>query len=384
MAERTKIGIAVVGGENWAGGYYYILNTLKALDTLSVEDKPEIYIFYTDFANLHLIKEINYPYISYLPLEKSLSVALKLANRISNKFIGHLVFKSKPYSLKTVKFIFPYNYPWIFPSLDKLNKIYWIPDFQHIYYPIFFSEDEIKKRDHMITKISETTDGLVLSSQSSFNDYKKAYPHYKNKIYVIPFASILPNFSSINWQTLKAKYQITEPFFFVPNQFWKHKNHIIVLKALHLLKMQEIKVLVLFSGKEDNYNDHNQSSILKKYVKENDLKEYVRFLGFIDRKEQLSILKHAVAVVQPSLFEGWSTVIEDSKALNQFVIASDISVNREQLTNNCYFFNPTDEQNLADLLKKIIQSPPEIKILDYSINIERYAELLKKLCLNKD
>ncbi len=40
-----------------------------------------------------------------------------------------------------------------------------------------------------------------------------------------------------------------------------------------------------------------------------------RFLGFIDRGEQLQLMKNSIAIVQPSLFEGWSTVVEDTKAM---------------------------------------------------------------------
>jgi hypothetical protein len=50
-------------------------------------------------------------------------------------------------------------------------------------------------------------------------------------------------------------------------------------------------------------------------------------VGFIDRAEQTMLLKNAISIVQPSLFEGWSTVVEDAKALNQYMILSDIPVN---------------------------------------------------------
>ena len=33
--------------------------------------------------------------------------------------------------------------------------------------------------------------------------------------------------------------------------------------------------------------------------------------------DQLRLMKESLGVIQPSLFEGWSTVIEDAKALNK-------------------------------------------------------------------
>ena len=61
-------------------------------------------------------------------------------------------------------------------------------------------------------------------------------------------------------------------------------------------------------------------------------------------------MKHAQAVLQPSLFEGWITVIEDAKSLQAPVVASNIPVNIEQLGPNGVYFDPHDDKKLAELL----------------------------------
>lgn len=42
----------------------------------------------------------------------------------------------------------------------------------------------------------------------------------------------------------------------------------------------------------------------------------IRLLGFVERTEQLCIMKNAAFIVQPSLCEGWGTVLEDAKVLD--------------------------------------------------------------------
>ena len=79
---------------------------------------------------------------------------------------------------------------------------------------------------------------------------------------------------------------------------------------------------------------------LKKFVTDNNISENVLFLGFIDRKEQLKIMQHSEAVIQPSLFEGWSTVIEDARALNKYIIASDLRVHRNSYRLMQHFLIP--------------------------------------------
>ena len=58
------------------------------------------------------------------------------------------------------------------------------------------------------------------------------------------------------------------------------------------------------------------------------------------RAEQLLLMKYAQAVIQPSLFEGWSTVIEDAISLQVPVIASNLPVNIEQLGDRGVYFDP--------------------------------------------
>jgi len=42
-------------------------------------------------------------------------------------------------------------------------------------------------------------------------------------------------------------------------------------------------------------------------------------------------LQNAKAIIQPSYFEGWSTVIEDAKALNKYLIVSILKLIKNKL-----------------------------------------------------
>jgi len=61
-------------------------------------------------------------------------------------------------------------------------------------------------------------------------------------------------------------------------------------------------------------------------------------------------MKHSQAVVQPTLFEGWSTVIEDAISLQVPVVASNLPVNIEQLGDDGVYFDPHNPSQLAELL----------------------------------
>ena len=76
----------------------------------------------------------------------------------------------------------------------------------------------------------------------------------------------------------------------------------------------------------------------------------VTLLGVIPRGDQIQLMRRSLAIVQPSLFEGWSTVVEDARLLGKRVLASDIAVHREQHPPGCRFFASESTESLADAL----------------------------------
>ncbi len=254
------------------------------------------------------------------------------------------------------------------------NKVFWIPDFQELFFSNYFSGKEIDSRKANHQRIRADRGTLILSSKSVQNDFLNFYPNANCKPKVVNFAVTHPAYQHLDIELLKNKYKINGDYFFSPNQFWKHKNHLVVLKAVKLLKEKNNNILVVFTGKEYDYRNPTYTDELKDFVKNNDLSDNVLFLGFIDRDEQLQLMNHSLAVIQPSLFEGWSTVVEDAKAMNQFIIASDLSVHKEQLNNNCLFFNPTNEIELADMIALVSKTKMQRVKNDYTLNIKSFAE----------
>ena len=114
-------------------------------------------------------------------------------------------------------------------------------------------------------------------------------------------------------------------------------------------------------------------SVLKGYIAEHNIGSYIRFLGFIDRAELLRLMKDATAVIQPSLFEGWSTVVEDAKAMAQTIILSSLDVHLEQAGDKALYFDPLDEHELARQMEKCLIQKPVFPHSPYNETIREYA-----------
>ncbi len=318
---------------------------------------------------MDLVKEIQYPYITYINPEQVSSGIKGLTEKIIRRIRGsEFLVKMK---LKGVNHIFEGSdqYPFI------KNQYYWVHDFQEFRLPDFFSKEDAEKRSALPRRIAGMTNAtLILSSYDAFNDFKTFFPGYKCKVKVWRFTSSLPDFSNLNFEAEREKLKITRPYFICSNQFWQHKNHRTILEAIKLLKEKNLFFEVVFTGKNFDHRNPGYFNGLESFIAEHGLQTWTNFVGFIDRKLQLSLAKNAVSYIQPSFFEGWSTTVEDAKYLNQFVLLSDIPVHREQMDYNVLFFNPSDAKSLAAAMEKVIVNRPEKENRDYKKNIIAYGK----------
>jgi len=371
MGRRKRVGFIFSYNENWIAGTYYLLNIICALDTIDDGQKPIVVLLTDDADNEKLVRDqTHYPYIETISFPKKLSLIQRGFNKVARRF-GITLFSDVLKNPK-IDLLYPNQHPKV--QGKNLKKVYWIPDFQEEFLPQFFSKKEIAKRKKYQTNIVSQGDYVVFSSKDAQSHFHTLYPKAPAKSFVIPFAVTHPDISTLDTVEILKKHKLPKKYFFTPNQFWGHKNHIIILKAIKRAKDEGTEVFVAFSGKDYDYRNQEYVSSLKMYIKEHNLASNVSFLGFLDRKEQLLILKNSIAVVQPSLFEGWSTVVEDAKALEKHILLSDLDVHFEQVNEQVDFFERTNEQALATLLKKyFLLAPKNENKVNYSANIHKFG-----------
>ena len=379
MSVRKRLGLIFINDEQWVGGTYYTVNLVHTLNLLTEEDKPEIVAFSNEEDFIKLQKETQYPYLKYEAFEqRKLYVLLRIINKITSKLFKKFIFKQQYKGYLDALFIMQRS--GYLESIPFEKRIYWIPDFQDKHYPEFFTQEGLATKHERSQWIANDARNIILSSEAVKKDWEEFYPNYKGKTRVVHFAVTHPEYYSLEISELRKNYNLPEKYFFAPNQFWAHKNHMVVIQAAEILKKQGDPVIIAFSGKEYDNRNPGYTEKLKAYVQENNLNDVIRFLGFLDRREQLKLMKHAVAVIQPSLFEGWSTVIEDAMAMNQRVIASDLEVNKEQLSEYGIYFEKHNPDNLAEKLKRI---ETYSSLIDYQYSLKQKQFALNFLaCVN--
>lgn len=372
MAERKRIGIIYQMQKGWMGGTYYILNLISALDTLPDREKPVVIVFCNSDEDFNYVKKYTgYPYLEMGgQLKKSFFV--RVLNFICFRFFG-----KRPLRHPAQKISMSLLFPVSAPDFNSNNYVTldWIPDFQEKHCPRFFEEKELQTRDWAVKQVIKSGMPILFSSQNALDDFHKFYSEAKKQTVVMRFAVSLPDRDVNHDAETMVKYGAeVSPYFFCANQFWQHKNHLNLFKAFKELKDRGGYVRLYCSGSTTDYRNPDYFPMLQKYIKDNQLEDMVRILGYMERGEQLCLMAHSQAIVQPSYFEGWSTVVEDAKALHKYVVLSDLPLHREQLKENVSFFNPDDPIDLANKLDRILKIYPAMTQYDYNDNIREFGK----------
>lgn len=349
---RPLVGIRFDYDENWIGGAYYIKNLIACLNLLPDDEKPELLLLSREEKTYEFMQSATaYPYMSRLRVRLS-----EVAEELS------------------FDMIFPFD-----TGVQYQQTACWIPDFQDKHLPDFFSQEELSLRENLHRKYFQNFRHMVFSSAAARADFDRFYPEARVQKHVLSFA-VFDDIAAVDGGSqVLAKYDLPERFFYCPNQFWIHKNHKTAIEAVAILKKQGVDVTLVFSGKEYDYRAPGNTENLKASVIEQGLESNVRFLGFIPREDQIVLFQRAICIVQPSLFEGWSTVIEDARQVSQYVLAACIPPNVEQIDTNVEFFEPLDADALAALMQRYAEHDPTKKIIDYQSNRVTFAQSFMRL-----
>ena len=355
-----KVGFTIIGGKTgWMGGINYLKNLLFAISQ-SGDNQIQPVLFVGKKVDQKLLDEFK-----GLAIIKQESVFDRFSFQWFVDFILRDVFAGNPIINHIIKEndINVLSHSFIYGTDLKCVSVNWIPDFQHIHLSYMFSKLNLLVRDYRLARMSKYSDAIILSSYDAYNDYLKFAPKYVEKASVIHFVSQTTVFEIKPISYLESKYNFNGNFFFLPNQFWAHKNHKVAFEAIQLLKKECPDILLLCSGllMDNRKNIHIDS--LKNFVQNNGLEKNIIFLGLIPYDDVKLLLYHCIAIINPSYFEGWSSSVEEAKSMGKSMILSNITVHHEQATDIANFFDFDDPQSLSRILLRYWNNETKEKVI---------------------
>jgi hypothetical protein len=90
-------------------------------------------------------------------------------------------------------------------------------------------------------------------------------------------------------------------------------------------------------------------------ISESQLRDQFIILGTVPRREVFSLIRQSVAVLNPTLFEGFGLSVAESKAVGKRVLVADLPAHREQDAPAAEYFDPKNVDELTQKLGRIWQ-----------------------------
>lgn len=242
----------------------------------------------------------------------------------------------------------------LLPCLTPVNdvNIAWVGylyDFQHRRIPDLFSAASIKKRDAAFKKMLFKSRHIIVNSKSVADDANIYFDKFPAELHALPFSPC----PQINWfnddKKITSQYNINKPYFIISNQFWKHKDHTTAILAFSEYLSCGGDALLICTGSTHDFRFPSYFDELKSLIHKLYLNSHVKILGHIPKTDQIDLVKNAIALIQPTLFEGGpgGGAVYDAIALGTPVIVSNIPVNMEINCGEVTYFEASNPSELA-------------------------------------
>jgi len=345
-----RVAFTLIGGTGWTGGINYLENLLSA-----VADQPACQVRPVLFAGIDADPKVLARFAPYLAEPPILSRVwnndkwIRLA-RLAAGFGLQCDYLAQ-HEFKRAKIDVVFQHQAWYGCLFGLPTLAWIADFQHRRLPVMFSKFNYYWREVGYWALSHCATRLMVSSHDAKHDCETFYPKSVGRVDAVPFTvRIGSGVDSATLQEIRCLYGLPEKFYFLPNQFWRHKNHLNVIEALKRMQLSGSNVVIVASGNpKDGRNPAHPKQVLD-LLQSYGLADRFIFLGLIPFGHILPLMRMSAAVVNPSFFEGWSTTVEEAKAVGAPMLLSDLPIHREQTRGQATYFDPNSPEEMAAVL----------------------------------
>ena len=175
------------------------------------------------------------------------------------------------------------------------------------------------------------------------------------------------------------------PYVLYVGSLYPHKNVGLIVRALKQLPKLHLVVV----GTRSVFQEE-----LRQAVAHEGVKAQVHFAGYIPDEKLVAVLKLSVALIQPSLHEGFGLTGVEALSVGARVLASDIPIFHEVYGKAATFFDPQQVDSLVGVITQVLSETPKAKkqwqqegqqvIAQYSWSslakqtLNTYAQVLRK------
>jgi len=242
----------------------------------------------------------------------------------------------------------------------KLKTPYIMPvhDLQHRLNPQFpeVSADGIlERREYLYSNAIPHATAILADSEIGREDILSFYSVNREKVKVLPHVPptyLRNDYTEEERKIIAEKYHLPDRFLFYPANFWRHKNHELIIEALYYIKTHHRLIIpAVFVG--SNPVAYGVFENILELIKRYGIEDQTMFLGYIPNEDMGCLYQLADALVMPTYFGPTNLPYLEAFFTGCPVIGSNIRGIREQVGDGGLLVNPDSPEDLADAILKI-------------------------------
>lgn len=326
-----------------AGVGVYAMSLLKSISHIK-NDLVFYIIFLNDDIEILNLLESN-------PLKfKTISVykvfrKLPLRFLVEQVFLPFIVYKNKISVIHSLHYSFPF-----FPL--KAKKVVTLHDMTYFLYPEYHKKVHTFFFKTVIKYSIFQCDKIICVSESTKRDViriLKVNQFYKKKLIVIPLGTNITSIS--NEKNILYKFDLLPKNYFLfigTIEPRKNLGALIEAYAIFCQKSTVTMDLVIIGKKGWHYEDiFKKVEILK-------LEKKIKFTGFVNEMEKLSLLSSSYAFVYPSVYEGFGIPVLEAMACGIPCITSNVSSIPEVVGDAGILIDPNNISGIYESMLKLV------------------------------
>ncbi len=237
-----------------------------------------------------------------------------------------------------------YYYMLLGKSILKLRRplIVTLYDLLHEIFPEEVDRDGHHR--HAKRAILSAATKIICISERTRRDLVEFYPELESRALVIPLAlqSGLANLASTD-------RPFSSPYFLHVGQRWSYKNFPVLLRAFHRVSRSFTEVKLLLTGPTLTSGERESIASMN-------LTDRVVHYGEIGDEGLATLYRHSIALIYPSLYEGFGLPPLEAMSCGTTVICSSSSSMPEVVGDAAVLFDPRSVDELTSAMVKVYSS----------------------------
>jgi len=225
------------------------------------------------------------------------------------------------------------------------NKITCLHDIAFERHPEFFSKKFVLYYRWLIPKLLRSSKHIITVSEFSKREISSFYHIDPQSISVAPNAS-----SFIAPQAGEQVNTHPRPYFLFVGSLDPRKNLLFLLRAFHEAGLEDTDLIIVGAS-------HASFAINPEIERFCNIQNII-FTGYISDLELRNYYAGAIALINPSLYEGFGLPIAEALSMNTPVLASAIEAFEEVGGTDVVYFSPTKRDELTNLIKTFSTTAP--------------------------